>query len=717
MSTLNEEILRLEQAKAKIDEILIARGVSVPFNATLDIYHNLINSIKGGTSSEEVTATKANVLIGTTTITADSNDEIVEGTMPNYSGTQQDTDGVWIGNGYINMSVKNPGYYAGNSDLRAAASDFGNATQANVLGGQTFTSSNGIKLSGTMPTPLNSSNITLTTSDTRKVVVGKNDIDGVGGSWVVSNSDGVSRFCTALQTSGYYDAGSIVGAPIVNNGAVAPSALGAGGSYTIPAGYHNGSGKVTVQSLATMTASGDATAAEILSGKKAYVDGTLLTGTMPNYHTNAATASGQNSYGVYYYFSPGYYNYNNENPWIYRPLSDFGNATAAQVLSGKTFTSSAGKLVTGTLAVQSVITFNAAPGSSATQITFTWKNPAKGAFSGVIIVGKTGSTPTSISDGTRYYKGSGNNTSPSGTSSTTVSGFSANTTYYFRAFAYAVKSNAEWVGGSLTASTTTKKQGSQTFTSSGTFTVPAGVTSIDIFCVGGGGAAGGYLVSSRGGGAYTSGAGGGYTATKKAYAVTPGATFAVTIGAGGVPSKASYALHGTAAPTGGTTSFGSVVSATGGKGSCYKYSGGSASVTQAMDTGGAGGSGGGGCGGADAGENAGAGGSNGSNGVNGWDGYWTCAGGKGQGTTTRAFGESSGTLYAGGGGGGAYGNAKRGAGGDGGGGAGKGYGSAGGNGTANTGGGGGGCATLTSGATNKLGGSGGSGICIVRWGY
>lgn len=67
-----------------------------------------------------------------------------------------------------------------------------------------------------------------------------------------------------------------------NNGAVAPSALGAGGSYTIPVGYHNGSGRVTVQSLATMTASGDARPGQILSGKKAYVDGTLLTGSMTN---------------------------------------------------------------------------------------------------------------------------------------------------------------------------------------------------------------------------------------------------------------------------------------------------------------------------------------------------------------------------------------------------------------------------------------------------
>ena len=65
-----------------------------------------------------------------------------------------------------------------------------------------------------------------------------------------------------------------------NNGAVAPSALGAGGSYTIPEGYHNGGGIVNVKSLAELTADGDATAAQILSGKKAYVDGSLLTGTM-----------------------------------------------------------------------------------------------------------------------------------------------------------------------------------------------------------------------------------------------------------------------------------------------------------------------------------------------------------------------------------------------------------------------------------------------------
>ena len=54
-----------------------------------------------------------------------------------------------------------------------------------------------------------------------------------------------------------------------------------GGSYTIPAGYHNGSGKVTANSLSSQT-NANAGAGDILSGKTAWVNGSKLTGTMPN---------------------------------------------------------------------------------------------------------------------------------------------------------------------------------------------------------------------------------------------------------------------------------------------------------------------------------------------------------------------------------------------------------------------------------------------------
>ena len=71
--------------------------------------------------------------------------------------------------------------------------------------------------------------------------------------------------------------GSTVTGTMTNRGAVT-SSLNAGGSYTIPAGYHNGSGKVTANSLASQT-SATATAEDIASGKTAYVNGSKITGT------------------------------------------------------------------------------------------------------------------------------------------------------------------------------------------------------------------------------------------------------------------------------------------------------------------------------------------------------------------------------------------------------------------------------------------------------
>ena len=62
-----------------------------------------------------------------------------------------------------------------------------------------------------------------------------------------------------------------------NKGAVT-SSLNCGGSYTIPKGYHNGSGRVTANSLASQT-SANATANDIMNGKTAWVNGSKLTGT------------------------------------------------------------------------------------------------------------------------------------------------------------------------------------------------------------------------------------------------------------------------------------------------------------------------------------------------------------------------------------------------------------------------------------------------------
>lgn len=205
---------------------------------------------------------------------------------------------------------------------------------------------------------------------------------------------------------------------------------------------------------------------------------------------------------------------------------------------------------------------------------------------------------------------------------------------------------------------------------------------IDIFCVGGG-AGGGNRSNASG----SSGGGGGYTATRLNNKITANTRIDVTVGNGGA--------NGSTGSNGGTTSFGDILSANGGKGgrtNTTTADGGSAGGEGGTYTGGKGGS----------------------------DGASTSAG-SGQGTTTREFGESTGKLYAAGGGGGCNStniadydvNGGAGSGGKGGGGNGGNYKYPAGAGMTNTGSGGGG-GQGTNSASHPNGGSGGSGIVCIR---
>ena len=88
------------------------------------------------------------------------------------------------------------------------------------------------------------------------------------------------------------------------------------------------------------------------------------------------------------------------------------------------------------------------------------------------------------------------------------------------------------------------------FTATGTWTKPAGCTSVLVKLVGGGGGAAGYCES---------GSGAGYS--EKVIDVSAVATVAVTVGGGG--ASVAYYASGAA---GGTSSFGAYCSATGGNG-------------------------------------------------------------------------------------------------------------------------------------------------------
>ncbi len=233
----------------------------------------------------------------------------------------------------------------------------------------------------------------------------------------------------------------------------------------------------------------------------------------------------------------------------------------------------------------------------------------------------------------------------------------------------------------------------------------------DIHAVGGGGGGSGTSLKNYSAG----GGGGGYTSTAKNKSLSA-TTYSIIVGDGGAggAGKQDPGKPGTA---GDASKFGSLVTANGGKG-------GTAPARWSTGAGGAGGSGGG-SGSAGLGYSYGTGGSNGSSGGNGEIGHnqgygaTCCQGGAGQGTTTRDFGETSGTLRAGGGGGGVgkvSNPTEYAAGGNGGGGRGGRFGTAGANGDNYYGGGGGGGShtnnetAISSGA----GGKGGCGIVIMR---
>jgi hypothetical protein len=232
------------------------------------------------------------------------------------------------------------------------------------------------------------------------------------------------------------------------------------------------------------------------------------------------------------------------------------------------------------------------------------------------------------------------------------------------------------------------KQGEQTFVSSGTFIVPSGVKSIDVFIVGGGGGTR-TATSSYGSG----GGGGGYQRQLSGIPVSPGQQCSVVVGAGG-----------SAGSTPGNGGYSQVTI----EGVQYRADGGGSSNPSSEDPelAGNGHSGGG------RGAGSGTGSNGGSDGSHGGGRLVSSIGLFGQGSLCSARIWGHGELYSGGGGGGSGGTTNDGGlGGAGGGGDGGGRSTAQ-DGVASSGGGAGGQRRSGGGGRN-----GGSGVVIIRWGY
>ena len=272
------------------------------------------------------------------------------GTMPNISAFDSLKSMVESqGTLYCRMSygahITNAS--SGYPELMIGMTLFGSASADNVLKNQTFTSSNGLKITGTMENKgnVNSSlncgqsytipqgyhagggKVTANSlsSQTSATAVAANILRGKT-AWVNGNKitgtipykevgGVVDLYANAKEDYYYYiesayyigtlslrivslfdqtkatalpsnilsgktawiDGEKITGT-MENKGNV-NSSLNCGQSYTIPQGYHAGGGKVTANSLSSQT-SATAVAANILSGKTAWVNGNKITGTL-----------------------------------------------------------------------------------------------------------------------------------------------------------------------------------------------------------------------------------------------------------------------------------------------------------------------------------------------------------------------------------------------------------------------------------------------------
>lgn len=380
--------------------------------------------------------------------------------------------------------------------------------------------------------------------------------------------------------------------------------------------------------------------------------------------------------------------------------SDECTATLDHVLAGETAVTSDSndEPGTGRMKVNSLLSFNVAA-YSGRRVLAKWQNPAAAPgkpYSGVYIRYGTSGYPGKAG-GVQIYKGAGNNTASGAWSQQYLDMPNLNETYYFSVYPYVTCSAGELTGEVINAFIRTAGSSIATITNTKNYTIPEGYTMADIFCVGGGGSGGnGYRFTKeayqQGGG----GGGGGYTATVSNIGVAAGQVLNCVVGAGGAPNGTLSGAGGTGGTTSVSRSGAVLCTANGGYGGFNANSGSGAS----------GGSTGGSGGYNDldshpvirAGEN-------GFSDGNGWSNR------PGQGRTTRAFGETGNTLYSGGGGGGGVTHGGPGAGGAGGGGAGS-Y-DTGSPGGANTGGGGGGGGGDLYG-TAEWGGTGGSGVILIR---
>ena len=258
-------------------------------------------------------------------------------------------------------------------------------------------------------------------------------------------------------------------------------------------------------------------------------------------------------------------------------------------------------------------------------------------------VSVTFTAPTDIGGGAissyTVVSSPGNIIASGSSSPITVTGLTTGTAYSFQVFANNAYGNSPASASSNVV--TPAVIGQQTFTSSDTWTAPAGVTSVSVLAIGGGGGAL-YANADQN----NPGSGGGGLGYINNYTVVPGNTYTVVVGTGGAQNQSGSASYfiSTSVVRGGGGTLGTTPSgsdpAPGGAGGTY------------TGTGGGNGGNGGASGGNQPGGGGGAGGYGGNGGVGGSGGGGGGSGGTGSnGGGGGGFGGPGGASGASGGGG------------------------------------------------------------------
>lgn len=147
------------------------------------------------------------------------------------------------------------------------------ATASDVKTGSVFVAVDGTTTTGTMPVNA-AQTVNVAVGGTESLSAGYYAGVTINGPTLAGDAD----VAEVLAGKTFYsDSGTLLEGTMTDNGGVTAS-VAVGGTYTVPAGYHDGSGTVSGPVL-----SGDAAVANVLAGKTFYANsGTQLTGTMTN---------------------------------------------------------------------------------------------------------------------------------------------------------------------------------------------------------------------------------------------------------------------------------------------------------------------------------------------------------------------------------------------------------------------------------------------------